>query len=221
MAWLEQHPTSGRFKICFRWSGRKLKKTIKAKSQKDADAIRLRFEENIALLERGRLELPPGADIGTFLLSDGKISNKPQPEPIVKPITLTHLRDRYVEVHSNGTLEKTSLETAKMHLRHFERTLGGSFAIGSLSLAHLQNHLTRRSALKGHFGKHLSPATLRKEISTLRAVWNRPVYAERFEQRVHDPRRCSRQGQDVADAADHHARLDRTSCASGPGNNGR
>jgi len=29
MAWLEEHPTSGRFKICFRWSGRKRKKTVK------------------------------------------------------------------------------------------------------------------------------------------------------------------------------------------------
>lgn len=29
MAWLEAHPTSGHFKICFRFNGRKLKKTVK------------------------------------------------------------------------------------------------------------------------------------------------------------------------------------------------
>jgi hypothetical protein len=72
MAWLEEHPTSGHFKICFRWGGRKLKKTVKSASRKDADAALARFEENMRLLERGRIELPPGADIGTFLMSDGK-----------------------------------------------------------------------------------------------------------------------------------------------------
>jgi hypothetical protein len=98
-AWLA---ASGRFKICFRWGGRKLKKTIKSKSEKEADATLLRFQENIDLLERGRLELPPNADIGTFLLSDGKIAKKPQPESIAKPMTLDELQARYVEVHCNG-----------------------------------------------------------------------------------------------------------------------
>ena len=92
MAWLEEHPTSGRFKICFRWGGRKLKKTVKTTSRKDAEAL-LRLEENISLLERGRIELPPGADIGTFLLSDGKVAQKPKAETAPKPITLGGLQD--------------------------------------------------------------------------------------------------------------------------------
>jgi len=33
MAWLEIHPTSGHFKICFRWGGRKLKTTLKTQSR--------------------------------------------------------------------------------------------------------------------------------------------------------------------------------------------
>lgn len=172
MAWLEQHPTSGRFKVCFRWGGRKLKRTIKSKSPKDANAALVRFEENIGLLERGRLELPEGADIGVFLMSDGKIANKVEPQAKPRPVTFAELRERYVEVHSNGTLEKSSLETVKMHLRHFERSLGSGFVVATLSLSRLQDHVQRRSAKKGHFGKPLSPATIRKEISSLRAVWN-------------------------------------------------
>ena len=85
MAWLEQHPTSGRFKICFRWGDQKLKKTVKTTSRKDAEALLLRFEENLALLERGRLELPQGADVATFLLSDGKLTSRPGPAVVVKP----------------------------------------------------------------------------------------------------------------------------------------
>ena len=37
MAWLEEHPTSGHFKICFRWGGRKLKKTVKTTVRKEAE----------------------------------------------------------------------------------------------------------------------------------------------------------------------------------------
>ena len=38
MAWLETHPTSGRFKICFRWSGTKLKRTLKTEQRGQAEA---------------------------------------------------------------------------------------------------------------------------------------------------------------------------------------
>lgn len=47
MAWLEEPPTSGRFKICFRWGGKKLKKTIKSQSARYATAVLSRFEEKL------------------------------------------------------------------------------------------------------------------------------------------------------------------------------
>ena len=77
MAWLEPHPTSGHFNICLRWQGKKLRRTLKTTQKKEAEAILHRFDENVVLLERGRLELPEGGDILTFLLSDGKLSGVP------------------------------------------------------------------------------------------------------------------------------------------------
>src|SRR5262245_20788972 len=93
MAWLEEHPTSKRLKICFRWGGCKVKKTLKTTCRKDAEAALAGFEENLDLLQRGRLELPAGADVGTFLLSDGKLARKPGSAPAEKPLTLGELRD--------------------------------------------------------------------------------------------------------------------------------
>jgi integrase len=179
MAWLEQHPTSGRFKICFRWGGRKLKKTIKTTSLKDAEAALVRFEENMALLERGRLELPPGADIGTFLLSDGKLVHKPKAEPPPKPLTLGELRDRYVETHSQGAMEADSLKTVAMHLRQFVATLGASYTLQELTLDDLQRHVNRR-AHKKYRGRPLSPVTLKKEMASVRAMWNWGVQSGRL-----------------------------------------
>jgi hypothetical protein len=148
--WLETHPTSGHFKICFRWGGRKLKKTVKTTGQREAESALVRFEENLRLLEPGRLDLPAGADIGTFLLSDGKLSSKPNPASPALPMTLGELRDAYVAVHANGAMEAISLDTVRMHLRHAVATLGNAFQIERLDAARLQRHIDRHAkALPG------------------------------------------------------------------------
>ena len=80
-AGLEQHPASSRFKICFRWGGQQFKRTVKTTNRSEAQAILLRLEENIGLVERGRLAIPPEADIATFLLADGKMTQPPNVSP--------------------------------------------------------------------------------------------------------------------------------------------
>jgi len=179
MAWLEEHPSSGHFKICFRWGGKKLKKTVKTTDRRAAEAALARFEENLQLVERGRLELPQNTDIAAFLLSDGKLNGQSAAAPS-QILTLSGLRDGYIEVHSNGALEKNSLATICIHLRHLLATLGSSFRIGSVTASDLQGHIDRR-ARKRYRGRPLSPATLRKEIASLRACWNWGVQAGRLQ----------------------------------------
>jgi integrase len=176
MAWLEQHPTSGHFKICFRWGGRKLKKTVKTDDPAKAQNALARFNENLNLLERGRIELPPNADIGTFLLSDGKLTGKVDTAPSPKALTLGEIRDRYLAVHANGAMEANSLDTVRIHLRHVIATLGISFRVELLALADLQSHIDRR-ARKRYRGRPLSAVTLRKELATFRACWNWACHA--------------------------------------------
>jgi hypothetical protein len=122
MAWLEEHPTSGHFKICFRWDGRKFKKTIKTTRRQDAEAALHLFEENLSLLERGRIEMPPGADLATFLLSDGKLNHKPQLTAPIPVLTLGVIRDRYVQAQANGAVEQNSLATIQMLLTEQRET---------------------------------------------------------------------------------------------------
>jgi len=172
MAWLEEHPTSGHFKICFRLGGKKRKKTIKTTDRQVAEAALLRFQENIALLERGRLEAPPDADLAVFLLSDGKLTRSLQDVPTPSHLTLAELRDRYIETHSNGAMEENSLDTVRLHLRHFVKSLGEKFPIQTLTFSHLQAHVDRRAKKKGIRKRPLSPTTLRKEMASFRACWN-------------------------------------------------
>ncbi len=97
-------------------------------------------------------------------------------------LTLAGLRDRYLETHRNGSLEQSTLEGIELHFRHLVSTLGEKFPMPDLSLADLQQHVDRRAKKKGLRGK-LSPATIRKEIVTLRTAWNWGVQMKLLEGR--------------------------------------
>jgi hypothetical protein len=77
-------------------------------------------------LKQRLIVLPENADIGTFLEHVGKPPNT-GPTQNAAPrqiVTLGHLKDRYLTTHANGTIEANSLDTCRLHLRHFCRVLG-------------------------------------------------------------------------------------------------
>jgi hypothetical protein len=160
---------SNRYRIVFRFAGGKFQTPLKTTDAKEAKACLSRLEENLRLVERGRLIPPPDAELGTFLLSDGQISKKPT---LTEVLTLETLVGEYMGVHSNGALEKNTLETRAMHLRHLTQTLGSSFSLKQLKVTDLQGHITRRSKALGIRKRKLSAYTMRKEISSFRTIWN-------------------------------------------------
>jgi hypothetical protein len=84
MASLERR--GNRFRVIFRLGGRKHHVSVKATGEKVADACRVRLEETLRLVERGRLTVPAGADLGLFLLSDGKLE---KPVELIRSVRLT------------------------------------------------------------------------------------------------------------------------------------
>lgn len=173
MPWLERHPTSGHYKIAFRWAGRKVRRTIRAKTEAEAHGVLARFEETLDLVERGRLEVPGGVDVATFLLSDGKLTSSPtRVREAARPLTAGELAEKYVATHSNGAREANTLLTVRIHLNHLIATLGESFALERLALSDLQRHVDRRCKQKGRAGRVPSAYTIRKELVTFRAAVN-------------------------------------------------
>lgn len=85
-------------------------------------------------------------------------------------VTARQLFDHYLTTHANGTIEASSLGTARTHLNQVAQTLGERFRMQSLTLLKLQDHVDRRR-------RGRSPITLKKEIATLRACWNWAVHA--------------------------------------------
>jgi integrase len=169
MAWLEQHRTSGHYHLCFRFGGKKYRRTLDTSDTKSAEATRLRFEENLVLLERGRFELPPDADLITFLLSDGKLA---APPVVASSPLLGDVFDRYLATCGNGSMEANSLEMLILHLKQIRRKLGDSFKLQQLSTSHLQEYVNTRIRVKGNKSIPLSTVSLQKEMAAFRACFN-------------------------------------------------
>jgi integrase len=119
-------------------------------------------------IRQGLLSVPAGVNIITFLRFDGK---SPQETPDGRDeVTLGQLRDRYLEVH-RGSLEPSTIGGIELHFRHLVSTLGERFPLKELGQDALQTYASKRASMK-YRGKPISPATIKKELITLRTAWN-------------------------------------------------
>ena len=164
MAWLEEHPIAGTYQLVFRLGGAKFKRSLKTDDSREAAARLTRVEENIRLVESGRLVLPDHADPAAFLLSDGHLNGKPK---VAERLALSKLIERYKAALPEGSLESESLRIAELHIRHFVRILGVRQMLGQLALDDLQRYVLKRSSEPGKRGKTVSVGTIRKELATL------------------------------------------------------
>jgi integrase len=168
MAWLEKR--ADRYRINYRFGGRKQQVSLRTEDTKEADACLHRFEENLRLVERGRLEVPAGADLGVFLLSDGKLNHRPVAD---KPLTLKEFFDHYLEKHPEGAKEASTRYTEDIHIEHLTRLLGPATAVRAITSDAQQVYVDTRSRETSKFRRTISHTTIRKEIGTLASIWNK------------------------------------------------
>jgi integrase len=161
---------NGSFRLLFMFRGKLHSFTIGKVSADEAQSKADQVEYLLMRLGQGYEHIPLGCDIVTFLKHDGKPPDHIEHEPDA-PLTLKVLRQKYLDTHSGGTLEEITLKGIKQHFGHWEKTLSQHFPIRELTLADLQKHVDRRRKMAGVRGT-VSPATIKKEIVTLRAVWN-------------------------------------------------
>lgn len=168
MAWLEQKP-SGIFHLVFRIGEEKYRRSLKTKDKKEASSRCNRVEENLRLVESGRLEIPETVDVPSFLLSDGKLNGKIRPR---KSITLGKLFEHYKASLPDGALEANTLRIEAVHMRHVVRIASANQDLRTVSLEDLQRHINVRSKEPGQNGSNVSAVTIKKELSTLRTICN-------------------------------------------------
>ncbi len=159
---------NGSYRVLFCYHSKLHTFTIGKVEKGEAENKARQVDYLLMRLKQRLIELPEGTDIVTFIEHDGKPPDMGPtvPDTLRQAVTLGHLDKRYVTTHSNGTIEANSLATCKVHLSHFRRILGDGCPVGDLSLSDLQQYVNKRADAK------VSPVTIRKEIATLRAVWN-------------------------------------------------
>lgn len=178
MATLQER--NGSYRVLFVYQGKRHGFTLGKVSHDEAETKARQVDYLLLRLKQGYMSVPSGMDIVTYMELDG---NPPEPEPESEPetktgspgvekLTLGSLRDQYLETHKNGTLEQTTIDGVELHFKHLVATIGARYPIPDLSLDDLQRHVNRRAKMRGTKGKRLSPATIKKEIVTLRTAWN-------------------------------------------------
>ena len=173
MSSLQKDP-SGNFHICFRYGGRRFKRTLKTKSEKKATTSQAKVDERIWMVKNGHISIPEAGGVAEFLIYGETASKKepPSAKAKVKKTSLSKLMDEYFVTAKNGSLESTTIDTLEIHRRHLERILGKSFDVSSLTSRHLQGYINRRAKAKGKYDRPLCGSTIKKELVTLRTVLN-------------------------------------------------
>ncbi len=165
---------NGTYRVLFRYQGKQHAFTLVDVDPDEAEAKAAQVDYLLMRLKQRLAVLPPGMEIVEYVQFDGQ--SLPATAAIAEKITLASLRERYLDANENS-LEPNTLGCIRIHFGHLETVLGPAFCISDLTLADLQRYIDHRSKARGLHGRKLSPATIQKELITLRTAWN---WAERF-----------------------------------------
>lgn len=181
MASLQLDPSSGRYRIRFYYAGQEFKRSLRTKHRRVAMAALGQVEETLRLLELGLTEIPEQAEPGGFIVSGGRQRREKLPRSPVQ--TLDDLFRIYQAELPSGAKEQRTLEGERLHFKHLLRHLKPKTRIAAIKANAIQRYVELRS--KDQFrGRFISPDTIKKEITTLRLVWN---WAKRQEYLSNDP----------------------------------
>jgi hypothetical protein len=70
MAWHEC--INGNYVLCFRVGEKRFRRSLNSDDEGEADSAVACIEENLRLIERGRLEIPKGVDVLSFCCPTGR-----------------------------------------------------------------------------------------------------------------------------------------------------
>lgn len=166
MAWLERR--GKRFRLLFRFNHERYHVNLKVADSREAESCLARLEENLRLVERGRLPVPVGADLGVFLLSDGKLDKRVE---VTRVPSLTEMFSTYQRTFTAGAKDPITRKMEDVHMKHLVRLVGGKVPVTEVTPAAVQKFVDDRSR-ETHKGVAIKPTTVKKAVATLRFVWN-------------------------------------------------
>ncbi len=174
MASLSWHESSKAYHVVFRHEGRQYRRSLGSVNEATARGVQGRIEETLSLLRLGRIAVPPGADAGDWIVSDGRrTGKKPAAGAAAAPATIAALLATYGAELPAGAKEDNTLAIERIHLKHVARILGGDTPLDTVDLAAAQRYVRARlGEVHGRLAKRpIRPYTARKELRSFRTVW--------------------------------------------------
>ena len=168
MASIHEDKRTGNWIVMFRFGGKQFRRSCETTSNSDAVSVKARVEDTIRLLNIGRISIPPDADPGVWIMSEGKLTEKPK-LPKHELRRLDEICTAYI-VDQVGKAKNT-LATEEMQIRHLKRLLGESTQLSTITLTTIQAYINTRIKTK-YREKLLSGRTIRKELATFRQIWD-------------------------------------------------
>jgi hypothetical protein len=116
---------NGSYRILFCHYGKLHTFPIGKVERDEAENKARQVEYLLMRLKQRLIVLHAGTEIVTFVEHDGKPpdSRPTLPNSPRQAVTIGHLKDRYLTTYANSTIEASSLDTCKLHLGHFTRTM--------------------------------------------------------------------------------------------------
>lgn len=167
MATIEER--RGGWRLVFWYQSQRFQGAIKAKDRRAAENTKARVEQNLQLLLEGRIEYNAEKDdLFTLMISDGKLNQRPE---ATKRITLGEFFEQY-QVNRPPGKEGNTTYTEDIHVAHILRLLGTKIPLAEVP-EKIQEYVTLRSQEKNRSGDPISQTTVKKELGSLTAIWNK------------------------------------------------
>lgn len=175
-----QDAASGIYHVNFRFGKARFHRSLETDDERKANSMVTDIEETVHDLKRGRLTMPPNADPWEFIKSGGK---REQQVKVAKKMTLDELFTLYQEKLPSGSMEENSKVTMRIHVAHLLRILGKTRVVEGLAGSDVQDYVNKRAREKFR-GNPIQADTIKKEVATLRAIWNWAVEQGRLSGRA-------------------------------------
>src|SRR5205823_634332 len=123
----------------FRYGGAKQLLALRTGDRGEAERSLSRFETNLRLIDQGVIDPPPDtADVGLYVLSAGKLVERPSEEPRRTVPTLGSLFHSYRTDYPAEAKEGSTRRTERIHLAHLERVIGPDVMLPTVTRKTLQ-----------------------------------------------------------------------------------
>ena len=160
------------YSVQFRYAGEKFHRSLGTVDRNDAEELVKEIEENLDLIKRGKMPVPPDCSAEAFW-AIVRTGNRVAAEPkIPARKTLDEVKKEYFASYPKGAKEESTLMTEQVQLGKLIGIIGKGKAIAALDVPSIERYVHERQKQDGLRGRKISPTTIRKELQALSQLWN-------------------------------------------------